>query len=179
MSLFDKARMLAGRALLKLVDDSRKCQELQLQLLSDEVRSNAERFQDYGFTSHPLPGAEAIALFIGGDRSHPVVIAVEDRRYRKKDLAEGEVAMYTDEGDYVLFKRGRIIEIKAGTEVKVDAPLATFTGNVQVNGNITCSGNVSDASGSMQEMRGVYNTHKHTGVTTGGGTSGNPNASMT
>ena len=172
-------RTLIGRALLKLVDDSRKCQELQLQLLADEVRSNAERFQNYGFTSHPLPGAEAITLFIGGDRSHPVVLAVEDRRYRKKNLEQGEVAMYTDEGDYVLFKRGRIVEIKAGTEVNVDAPLATFTGNLKVNGNIVCDGQVSDANGSMQEMRGVYNSHTHSGVQSGGGSTAAPSAAMT
>lgn len=172
-------RTLIGRALINLIDDTKKCQQMQLQVLADEVRSNAENYQNYGFTSRAFAGAEAIVVFVGGDRSHPVVIATEDRRYRKKNLAEGEVALYTDEGDYVLFKRGRIVEIKAGTEVKVDAPLATVTGDLKVNGQITCDGNVSDLNGSMQEMRSTYNTHKHTGVQTGGGTSGNPNATMT
>lgn len=171
-------RTLIGRALINLIDDTKKCQQLQLQLLADEVRSNAENYQHYGFTSHTFAGAEAIVVFVGGDRSHPVVIATEDRRYRKKDLVEGEVALYTDEGDYVLLKRGRIVEVKAGTELRVDAPDATFTGNLHVEGEITCDGNVSDLNGSMQEMRGVYNTHKHTGVQTGGGTTGNPNATM-
>lgn len=179
MNSMNKIRLAIGRAVVKLINDSTKIQELQLQVLSDEVRARVERFQDYGFTSVPMEGAEAIVLFLGGDRSHGVAVKVDDRRYRKKGLQPGEVCMYTKNGDYVLIKVGGIVEVKASAELKVDAPLATFTGNVKVNGNIVCDGQVSDANGSMQEMRGVYNTHKHTGVQTGGGTSGNPNATMT
>ena len=179
MNPMNKIRLAIGRAVVKLITDSTKIQELQLQMLSDEVRARVERFQDYGFTSVPMEGAEAIVLFVGGDRSHGVAVKVDDRRYRKKGLQPGETCMYTKNGDYVLIKEDGKIEVKASSEVKVDAPLATFTGNVKVNGNIVCDGQVSDANGSMQEMRDTYNTHKHTGVQTGGGTSGNPNASMT
>ncbi|MES7472754.1 hypothetical protein U6K92_12545, partial [Cutibacterium acnes] len=72
-----------------------------------------------------------------------------------------------DEGDYVLLKRGRIVEVKAGARLRVDAPEAEFTGNVtiagdlHVQGDTTCDGDVSDARGSMQEMRGRYNSHTH------------------
>jgi hypothetical protein len=38
--------------------------------------------------------AEAIVLYINGSRSHPVAIAVDDRRHRLKDLKEGDVAFY-------------------------------------------------------------------------------------
>lgn len=179
MSLINKIRLSIGRAVVKLINDSTKIQELQLQLLSDEVRARVEHFQEYGFTSVPMEGAEAIVLFVGGDRSHGVAVKVDDRRYRKKGLQPGEVCMYTKNNDYVLIKAGGIVEVKASAELKVDAPLATFTGNVKVNGNIVCDGQVSDANGSMQEMRGVYNGHTHSGVQTGGASTAAPSATMT
>lgn len=184
MSLSGKMRLMVSRAVLALVNDAAKLQGVQVTLLDEEARSEIERFQQYGFSSHPLEGAEAIALAVGGSRSHMVVLAVDDRRYRKKDLQPGEVALYTDEGDYVLFKRGRIVEVKAGTKVLVDAPDAEFTGNVLVKGNLhvegntTCDGEVSDHAGSMQEMRDTYNGHTHGGVQSGGSNTAAPGQAM-
>jgi len=161
-------RLLVSRAVLALINDAAKLQRLQIQLMADEERGDVERFQDYGFTSHPHKGAEAIALSVGGSRSHMVVIAVEDRRYRLAGLEEGEVAMYTDEGDKIVLKRGREIEVTAGTRVIVDTPNTLIKGNLHVEGDTTCDGDVSDAAGSMQEMRDIYNGHTHpeTGTTT-------------
>lgn len=160
-SLSRRLGMVVSRAVVKLVNDAAKLQGVQIVLLDNEARAQVERFQDYGLTSVPFADAEAIAVAVGGSRGHMVVLAVDDRRYRKKDMEEGEVALYTDEGDYVLLKRGRIVEVKAGTKLRVDAPDAEFTGNGHFMGNITCDGNVSDANGSMQEMRDLYNAHMH------------------
>lgn len=156
-----RVRLMVGRAVVRLVNDATAVQEMQVQVLADEVRGRVERFQNYGFTSVPFDGAEALVVSVGGNRSHMVSVAVDDRRYRLRNLRPGEVGMYSDEGDYVLFRRGRIFEVKAGSQVLVDAPLATFTGDMHVQGNITCGGDVADAVGSMQEMRDRYNTHTH------------------
>lgn len=124
-----KISLMLGRAVIKLVNDARAVQTNQLSILKDEVRDDVERFQEYGFTSVPLPGCEAMVGFFGGDRNHGIVFATEDRRYRLKGLEGGEVALYTDEGDKIHFKRGNIIEIQtktlivnAETEVQVLSP---------------------------------------------------------
>lgn len=234
---------LVARAIVRLVADDKNLQELQLEVLKGELRDRCERFQEYGFTSVPLPGAEAVAVFVGGNRDHPIVLAVDDRRYRMKNLIGGEVAIYTDEGDYVHFKRGREIHVVAGNKVTVDtkvaevnaedsatvntdvaevnaetsatvtsplvnvvastqveitSPLVTMSGQLQVTGaitgtgglavsggsgaqvtgNIVVSGDVSDANGSMAEMRTTYNGHTHPENGTGGGTTSAPNQPM-
>ncbi len=115
------ANMIA-RAVVQLVNDGAKLQALQIVVGSEETREGVERFQEYGFSSVPLAGAEAVVVFVGGRRDHGLVIAVDDRRYRLKDLEPGEVALYTDEGDYIHFKRGGIVKIKAGTKVTWDTP---------------------------------------------------------
>ena len=89
MSLLN--RMLV-RGTVVLVDSARKLQALQMRLTAGEIKDNLEHFEPYGFTSNPLAGAEGIAAFIGGDRSHGVLLVVADRRYRIQALQPGEVA---------------------------------------------------------------------------------------
>lgn len=180
-----RLRLMVARAIVNLVDDAKPMQALQGSLMGDEVRDLIERFQQYGFTSVPFGGAEAILVSVGGNRNHLVAIAVDDRRYRKKDLQPGESALYSDEGDYVILKRGRIVEVKAGTKLRVDAPAAEFTGDVTIAGvldvtgnittdaNVTAAGNVGDQNGAktMAGMRTVFNAHTHTSAAPGNPTS--------
>lgn len=164
-----RVALMVGRAILELVDDGAPLQTLQLSLLSDEVRANVERVQQYGFTSHPQNGAEAVAVAVGGSRDHLVVIAVDDRRYRLRGLAQGEVAIYTDEGDKIVLKRGGIIEMTAATQVVINSPLVQCSGNLQVAGSIdsgatiTAAVDVRDQAGTktMAGMRASFNPHKH------------------
>lgn len=100
-----RLRLMVTRGIVELVNDSLKCQGLQVSLLSDEVQDEVERFQDYGITSTPFTGAEALFLSVGADRSHGVVVCVTDRRYRPKDLVEGDVCLYTDKGERVYLNR--------------------------------------------------------------------------
>lgn len=112
--------LMVTRGVLLLIDDDPKLQEIQTRLLAGEVMDGVERFQQYGFTSVPLPGAEAIALSACGHRSNTVIISVDDRRYRLQPLQGGEVAIYTDEdqdpdGCRIVLKRGNRVEIQART----------------------------------------------------------------
>ncbi|MBC7213051.1 MAG: phage baseplate assembly protein, partial [Pseudomonas sp.] len=88
-------RNFLARGVVALVDAGRKLQGLQMRLTADEVKDGMEHFEPYGFTSNPLPGAEALAAFLGGDRSHGVVVCVADRRFRLQALKSGEVAQRT------------------------------------------------------------------------------------
>lgn len=128
-----RLRLIVSRGVVRLSDDGRKLQVVQLDLLAGETAA-MERFQQYGFTCRPLDGAEAIALAVGGSRGHLVAIAVDDRRYRMKNLKNGEVALYTDEGDYIHMKRGRIVKVNVGQDLEV------VVGN---DTNVTAGGSVN------------------------------------
>jgi len=157
-----KLRGLASRAVIKLVRDSLKTQGVQLNLLAGETTpDDVERFQQYGFTSVPLEGAEAIVLHIGGGRDHGIVVATEDRRYRLTALADGEVALYDDQGQNVHIKRDRIhvegtdVRIVAGTVVEVndtDAALIATDGVVHGLGIDPFTGSTYAALGSTSAL---------------------------
>lgn len=106
-----KMRNMVARGVVNMVQDELKMQANQVQLLDGEVIEGAERAQQYGFTSHPLEGAECFVVFADGAREHPIILSVDDRRYRFKSHEPGEVRVYTDEGDYILLKRDNTIEI--------------------------------------------------------------------
>lgn len=173
---------MVARAVVRLVNDNATMQALQLEVLKGETRDGVERFQEYGFTSHPHPGAEAAVVFAAGDRSHGLIVAVDDRRYRMKNLQQGEVAVYTDEGDYIKLARGRVIEIVAGDKLDVTAPevvvkastsVTLDTPTVHCTGDFSADGEVSDGVRSMSADRAIYNGHNHPGDS--GGTTGTPN----
>lgn len=108
----DRIMLMMGRAVLQAVNDAGGIQIGQASILEDEERSNLERLQDYGFTSVPLSGADAFVAFPGGNRDNGVILRVDDRRYRLASLKGGEVAIYTDEGDFIILKRDNNIEVK-------------------------------------------------------------------
>ena len=163
-----------ARGVIRAINDSTGIQECQVGLLKGELRDGVERFQEYGFTSVPLAGAETAAVFVGGNRDHGIIVATDDRRFRLKNLAPGEVALYTDEGDKIVFKRGREIEITAGTQVTIAAPLTVVVGNLEVTGDVTDRS--SGTGNSMKGMRDTYNSHTH--PQSGGGDTQGPDQEM-
>lgn len=136
-SILQRLVTLVSRGVVRQVDDSKKVRELQIGLLEGETRGEVEQFQQYGFTSVPQSGAELVAVCIDGRREHAVVIATEDRRYRIKNLQNGEVAIYTDQGDKIVLKRGGTIAVTASTKVEITSPSVTMSGNLTVDGTIT------------------------------------------
>lgn len=108
-----------ARGEVKLADDSEGMQRLQMEILEGEEIDEAEYFHPYGFGSVPLEGAEAVVLFPGGDRSHPLVVAVQDRRHRPTGKEGGEVYLYSQAGQLVLLKADGSVEVSAAPGQKV------------------------------------------------------------
>lgn len=195
-----------------------------------EVIEDREAMEHYGFTSRPLPGAEAVVIREG---NHFLMIASDDRRYRVT-LAAGELALYDDQGQKAHFKRGGeihvvctnrltadvtndtvvnttraavnasescivtspLVKAVAETQVILDTPLTTCTGNLTVDGGITCTGSYGASGGKIQTPgdivstggevidrvralsadRAIFNGHTHPGDS--GGTTDVPNEAM-
>lgn len=174
--LRNRIHLLIGRAVLAAVSDAGKRQRVQFTALRGEVKDDVERVQQYGFTSHPLAGAQVLFAAIAGNRDHPVAFAVDDPRYRLTGLQPGEVALYTDEGDSIILKRGNIVEIttqtlvvKASTKARFETPILECTGDI--------IDNVDTGGQSMQGMRETYNIHEHP-ENDGGGPTDQPNEQM-
>ncbi|MGE4323392.1 MAG: phage baseplate assembly protein V [Sphingobium sp.] len=131
-----RIQMMVGRAVLAAVNDDTMMQSLQIELAADEAQDGVEHFQPYGFAARPHEGAEAIALAVGGLRSHAVVLTVSDRRYRLRQLRTGEVGLYDDQGQTILIGRdGIVIESAHGVTIATEGDFAVDAqGAVSIRG---------------------------------------------
>ena len=71
--------------------------------------------------SRPVPGADAVVVFLGGDRSAGVVVATGHRIYQGPALAEGEVAIYSHEGVAITVKLGKEVRVTGADKVNIAA----------------------------------------------------------
>lgn len=176
-----RLRLMIGRAVITVVNDSLKEQNLQVTSLDDEPLDDVERPQNYGQFSVPLAGAEAIVVSLGGDTDSAVALVVEDRRYRPTNLVAGDSGIYHYEGHRIrLTKDGRAIitcktaEVYADEKVAVTTPLATFSDNVEVGGDLLVKG-ATESKGNITAPNAIIggkdtlaHTHKeHDGPNTG------------
>jgi phage gp45-like len=112
-------RVMVGtsRGTLKKANDQTLMQEVNMELLAGEEIENAERPQPYGVTHVPhneeaWPDenkkghvAELFIAFMGGNRSHPIVLVVDDRRYRICGQKEGELMLHDEQGHQIQITR--------------------------------------------------------------------------
>lgn len=164
--------LMIGRAIIQLVDDSGGIQVVQLVALDGEILDRVERFQEYGFTSVPHPGAEGALTAVGGDRSHGLLVAVEDRRYRLKGLAGGEVAIYDDQDQKVHLTRGGIhVYTPLDALIQADGVLRLEGDGVEIHGRTYLQTDVH-GKGQRETWAGGtdYNVDSYTTGATGGGT---------
>lgn len=83
-----------------------------------------------------------------------------------QDLKQGEVALYTDEGDKIHLKRGHEIAVKT-TKFVIDADKIQMNGKVSISKtldveeNIKSKAEIADKTGNMTAIRTVYNAHAH------------------
>lgn len=173
---------LVARATVTAKKGMRKLRTLQLHMLAQDVRDDVEHCEPYGFTSEPHPGAEAVAVSLGGDREHTLAVTVFDRRYRPTGLSDGEVVVYDSLGRKIYLARSGIrvegvsspivatttstITLKAA-KVIIDGEVETTKG-VKVGKDIQATGEIKDRGGSysMSGMRATYNSHVHGDSTT-------------
>lgn len=176
--VIDSIKNMLVRCILSWIDPSRKMQIVQVAMLADET-AELPYIEPYGFTSCPRSGAEAVAGFLDGDRSHGIVLCIADRRYRLTGLAPGEVAIYDDVGQSVVLSKSGIVVRGGGKpmkftdmpEIDFETPLAKFAGDVVATKEISDQGGTY----SMSSMRGTFNVHDHNETQS---VTGKPNQTM-
>jgi phage baseplate assembly protein V len=115
-SVRNRVNNMLRRAVIKLVDDAKKQQELQVELFKDddpeetETQDEVENFAHaYGMTAHAPADSEALLARLGGTGDTQVVIGTAHRQTRPKLEAEGDVTIYDKDGQKFELKRTKIV----------------------------------------------------------------------
>lgn len=205
--ILDRIRNLFGRGRITLVDDSGPVQIVQLRMNGLEVPTGRFRVPEFGFSSNPPEGSDALALHVAGDRSAGAVIGTNHQESRPRGLAPGESILYSEDGKrvYLTASGGIVVEANGQDVVVNDAANITLncSGDCTMNiggkldvvapGGVTfttplvgSTGNMQDNTGTnsetMKGMRELYDTHTHNVQEVQGGdstiTSNVPNQQM-
>lgn len=173
----------------------------KVSLLDQETYDGIEYGQDWGLISRPPEdgNTEILVAFIGGQRDQGLVLRSVNRaksflQNSGVTLQAGETAIYNSVAkSYLHFKadgtvlmnstvNGTFIKLNADGSIAIsstsksltiDTPSVTMTGNLTVNGDV-----LDNASGAhvnthkIRDMRGIFNSHVHSGVAIGASNSG-------
>ena len=141
-----------SRVELTKTDDSGEQQLLVAKGVADEVIGGNEmvlKVQQHGFTSHAPKGSEGIVMSMGGNRDQHVMLGMENKDKRYKDLPEGGVAFYDGSGQAVLDGSGNLtitvkkMIIKADS-LEIDAPV-DMKQTLNVDGEVTTGASITSA----------------------------------
>ena len=97
--LKNRIMMSIARGIVNSIDDDDGMQRAKATFLAGEIRDALEVVQNFGFTSNPPDGSELVAVFVGGNREHGLIVGTNDRATRITGLAKGESAQYNLNGD--------------------------------------------------------------------------------
>lgn len=165
LEMMKKLRSLIRVGKIALVS-SGKTQSLQVETTKGETLDSVRFIEPYGFTAVPVNGSETVVVNIGANGGNPVALVVGGRLFRLQDLKQGEVALYTDEGDKIHLKRGHEIAVKT-TKFVIDADEIQMNGKVSISKtldveeNIKSKAEIADKTGNMTAIRSIFSAHTH------------------
>lgn len=131
--LRNRVYTMITRAIIESVKDGEGIQTIKANLLAGESRDDIERFQNFGFSSNPKANSECVALSIGGNRDHLIIIVADDRQTRIKDLEPGEAAFYNAFNDFLKLTKDSDLEGTINNKLNLTVDkirLANDTGEV-------------------------------------------------
>jgi phage baseplate assembly protein V len=156
--VYRRVQMLFAPVKILATDDSGPVHRVQVRATGPETIDNVPVLQIYGLASHAPVGSDAACLFVAGDRSNSVIVATGKQADRLRDLKSGEVALYTAAGTFIKLS-GNDVYMNVAGKVRIDTPRLEVTGDIIDH----CDSQPhTDA-----DMRQIYNTHTHGGVTFG------------
>lgn len=167
-----------ARVFISTTNDSKGVQTSQVVLSSTEVRDNTPRIAEFGFSSNPPEGSDAVAVFLAGDRAKGIVIGTCHQPSRPSGLAPGETILHSQDGKsvYLTAAGGIVIDAKGQPVTVNNASDVTWNctgkfkivapGGVEIDAPLVrSSGDMQDNFGSnphtLADMREITNEHTH------------------
>lgn len=148
-----RLRSMANRAQVTGVVESLQRQNLQLQIENDEAVDDIERFQNYGMTSHPPVGSEAVVMALKGSLDQRVAVAVEKKDLRPKGEPNDVIVYHAEGHNMRLTSNGKIIVtatdviFNASNSFRIISPENIIQGPLHVTGGISTDLGIFAASG--------------------------------
>jgi phage baseplate assembly protein V len=185
-----KVRNLIRRAFVSLVGGDTDAAPLT-QINSRGIASDSEVMEPYGYHYQPPVDSLGLVFLVEGHEEAKVTMAYAPN-LRPTGLKSGEVVLgnfaqsatiYFDQSGKITVNAPGDVDVISATAVNVTAPEVTITAStsvtidspdVTITGDLTVEGATALSDTVTSDGTNISNTHTHSGVTAGGGTSGPP-----
>jgi phage baseplate assembly protein V len=167
---------LIGIGRVTMVDDTGEVQQMQITEgasgsgFADRILDNVCRILNFGFTSVPPEGSEAVMVRRGGSRAVSIVIATNHRPSRPTGLQPGDSAMYDVRGMIIKMTADGIVIEGKGLPITL-----RDTSGVHIEGKLTVDDDIIGLHGgsplALSTIRSKFNAHGHGGISRGSATS--------
>lgn len=147
---------IVGKALLTAIGNSKKTQTVQIKMFGDAVYDDIERFQEYGLETYPDASdenCEVAILDLGGLN---LAICVHNREERPKDLATGEVCLYSKHKQRIKLKSDGSVEITTDNK-----PVKIIGSQITLEGSTINLKNSGGDPVMLETIINKFNTHTH------------------
>jgi phage baseplate assembly protein V len=147
---------------------------IQVEGLAGETRSDVEHLQQYGIRSIPLDGARGILQAYGGNKDNATVTNIDDKRYGRFELQDGDMCVYSLNGAHTIYRGDDIIEILDGTKtITIGGMSVTMTDSkheIKIGGMtaLVDSSGITVTGGDVVADGISLKNHTHTGSPTAG-----------
>ena len=166
MTALRRIANLIGVGNITAADDAGATQALQITEGASgtgffaRVLDKVLRVTEFGFTSLPPAGAQALMIRRGGDRSCSIVIGTSHPASRPTGLAAGDTAIYDVRGIIVKLTAAGLTIDAAGLPVVIQN-----TSGVHIKGNLVVDGDITGLNTStplaLSAIRTAHNGHTH------------------
>jgi phage gp45-like len=131
------------------------------EMLADEFQVELTPYHAPGIVGRLQEGQRVLIHSIGGLSNRLAYTGVNDEDVAPEPEPGDTIVYHTGgNGDYVRFRDGNIVEIKAAGHVDVDAPTANFSGDVNVAGKLT-AGEIAAPSIKAAGVEVTAHDHAH------------------
>ena len=113
-------KQMARKAIVDTVDDTGAQQVISVRTGGGAVLDKVERLQPFGLTSAPASGDEVLLISTNGDREHAVAVQVGSSANRISGLDEGEVAVYRNASNKIVFRANGDLEIMTEGQLSIN-----------------------------------------------------------
>jgi phage gp45-like len=124
-------------ATITQINDTGPVMLAQVKLGYLETNDNVPVVQQFGFDSVPPLQSDAVALFIGGDRSNGVIVGTNNQAARTRNKKIGESVVYNNFGISIYLTTAGLVINGGGFPVVINnCPTVTQNGDLHVTGEI-------------------------------------------
>ena len=160
-------RRIVALCTLKMVDDTKKTQQAQVDLGpvlpsgQNELHDGAYVLNPYGVTSNPPDGSDALVIFLNADRTLGVVVGVNYKDGRPTSLKAGEAALFNAVKKTIL-KMADDGTAQLNCGLAVDGPISS-TKDIAAKGGVTAAKDMAatgkvTSGGAMEAGNGATGT---------------------